>query len=68
MVKDCDVRGEELCTTHYQSECWTQNLRKEVFNDFYMIRISNEASLIQVSDDIPECLPVVEQVRPLKVL
>lgn len=43
LVKDCDVQGEELCTTHYQSECWTQNIRKEV------------------SDDIPECLPVVEQ-------
>ena len=42
-MKDCDVEGEEICSTHYESECWTQNTRQEV------------------SDDVPECLPVQEQ-------
>ena len=44
MVKDWSVEGDEVCSTHYESECWTQNIRKEV------------------SDDVPECLPVVEQI------
>ena len=35
LVKDCDVQGEELCTTHYQSECWTQNIRKEVLKTIF---------------------------------
>ena len=44
MEKDCSVStGEEVCQTHYESECWTKTVRH------------------QVSDDVPECLPVVEQ-------
>ena len=44
LEKDCSVStGEEVCQTHYESECWTKTVRH------------------QVSDDVPECLPVVEQ-------
>jgi len=44
LVKDCSVRAEEeVCRTHYETECWTKTVRN------------------QVDDDVPECLPVVDQ-------
>ena len=43
-MKDCSVRAEEeVCRTHYETECWTKTVRN------------------QVDDDVPECLPVVDQ-------
>merc|ERR1711990_37417 len=33
LVKDCEVRGPELCSTQYESECWTKNEEHEVEDD-----------------------------------
>ena len=30
LVKDCDIQGPELCTTQYESECWTKNEEHDV--------------------------------------
>ena len=30
MVKDCDIEGEEVCHTVYESECWTKHSNHEV--------------------------------------
>ena len=33
LVKDCDIEGEEICTTQYESECWTKQEVHEVEDD-----------------------------------
>ena len=30
LVKDCDVQGDEICRTEYESECWTKQEEHEV--------------------------------------
>ena len=30
LVKDCDVAGEQICRTEYQSECWSKQIPHEV--------------------------------------
>ena len=30
MVKDCDIEGEPVCRTEYQSECWSKQIPHEV--------------------------------------
>ena len=30
LVKDCDLPGEEVCRTEYQSECWSKRIPHEV--------------------------------------
>ena len=30
MVKDCDIEGEPICRTEYQSECWSKQIPHEV--------------------------------------
>ena len=30
LVKDCDVEGETVCRTEYQSECWSKQIPHEV--------------------------------------
>ena len=30
LVKDCDLPGEEICRTEYQSECWSKRIPHEV--------------------------------------
>ena len=30
MVKDCDIEGEPICRTEYQSECWSKEIPHEV--------------------------------------
>ena len=32
LVKDCDLPGEEICRTEYQSECWSKRIPHEVRN------------------------------------
>ena len=32
-MKDCDIEGEEICTTQYESECWTKQEVHEVEDD-----------------------------------
>eukprot|EP00092_Neocalanus_flemingeri_P003368 GFUD01003606.1.p1 GENE.GFUD01003606.1~~GFUD01003606.1.p1 ORF type:complete len:393 (+),score=117.05 GFUD01003606.1:114-1181(+) len=33
LEKDCSVEGEEFCSTHFETECWTRQLRQEVEDD-----------------------------------
>merc|ERR1711936_1039087 len=33
LVKDCDVEGETVCRTEYQSECWSKQIPHEVEDD-----------------------------------
>merc|ERR1719328_675170 len=33
MVKDCDIEGEPICRTEYQSECWSKQIPHEVEDD-----------------------------------
>jgi len=33
LVKDCDVAGEQICRTEYQSECWSKQIPHEVEDD-----------------------------------
>ena len=33
LVKDCDIAGEEICRTEYESECWTKQEVHEVEDD-----------------------------------
>ena len=33
LVKDCDIEGEEICITQYESECWTKQEVHEVEDD-----------------------------------
>jgi len=33
LEKDCDRPGPELCTTQYESECWTKNEEHDVVDD-----------------------------------
>merc|ERR550532_1592140 len=33
MVKDCDIEGEPVCRTEYQSECWSKQIPHEVEDD-----------------------------------
>jgi len=33
LVKDCSVEGDEICSTHFESECWTRQTRQEVEDD-----------------------------------
>jgi len=33
LVKDCDLPGEEVCRTEYQSECWSKRIPHEVEDD-----------------------------------
>ena len=61
-MKDCSVEGEEVCSVEHESECWTRNIRKEVRVPPMMMLIHNQF-VTQVGDDVPECLPVVEQVK-----
>ena len=63
-MKDCSVEGEEVCSVEHESECWTRNIRKEV-RDAAMITLIHNQIVTQVGDDVPECLPVVEQVGKL---
>ena len=30
MEKDCNVQGPEVCSTQYESECWTKNEEHDV--------------------------------------
>ena len=30
LVKDCDIEGEIVCRTEYQSECWSKQIPHEV--------------------------------------
>lgn len=30
LVKDCDIEGETICRTEYQSECWSKQIPHEV--------------------------------------
>ena len=66
-MKDCSVEGEEVCSVEHESECWTRNIRKEV-RDAAMITLIHNQILTQVGDDVPECLPVVEQVKKLLIM
>ena len=31
LEKDCDIEGDEICSTQYESECTTSQERHEVF-------------------------------------
>jgi len=33
LVKDCDIDGDPVCRTEYQSECWTKQIPHEVEDD-----------------------------------
>jgi len=33
LEKDCSVQGEEVCSTHFETECWTRQIRHEVVDD-----------------------------------
>lgn len=33
MVKDCDIEGEPICRTEYQSECWSKEIPHEVSSE-----------------------------------
>jgi len=33
LVKDCNVRGPDICSTHYESECWTTHEEHQVVDD-----------------------------------
>merc|ERR1712055_581603 len=33
LVKDCDIPGPEICTTQYESECWTKQEEHDVEDD-----------------------------------
>jgi len=33
LVKDCNVQGEEICRTEYQSECWSKQIPHDVEDD-----------------------------------
>jgi len=33
LVKDCDIEGETICRTEYQSECWSKQIPHEVEDD-----------------------------------
>merc|ERR1719466_247104 len=33
LVKDCDIPGDEICTTQYESECWTKQEVHDVEDD-----------------------------------
>ena len=33
LVKDCNIEGEEICRTEYESECWTKQEVHEVEDD-----------------------------------
>jgi len=33
LVKDCTIEGDEICSTHFETECWTRHLRQEVEDD-----------------------------------
>merc|ERR1711881_755915 len=33
LIKDCDVQGDEICRTEYESECWTKQEVNEVDDD-----------------------------------
>jgi hypothetical protein len=33
LVKDCDIEGEIVCRTEYQSECWSKQIPHEVEDD-----------------------------------
>merc|ERR1711973_617303 len=33
LVKDCDVKGPEICRTEYESECWTKQEVHDVTDD-----------------------------------
>ena len=30
LVKDCNIEGETICRTEYQSECWSKQIPHEV--------------------------------------
>ena len=63
-MKDCSVEGEEVCSVEHESECWTRNIRKEV-RVLPIFKLIHNQIVTQVGDDVPECLPVVEQVGNL---
>ena len=48
LVKDCDLPGEEVCRTEYQSECWSKRIPHEVRNSQYNGHLS-----------ISECVSVI---------
>ena len=33
LEKDCSVEGEEICSTHFETECWTRQVRQEIEDD-----------------------------------
>merc|ERR1712183_1218496 len=42
LVKDRDIQGPELCTTQYESECWTKNEEHDVTDDVVECTIVHE--------------------------
>ena len=38
MVKDCDIEGEPVCRTEYQSECWSKQIPHEVCSLLHVIK------------------------------
>jgi len=33
LEKDCSIEGDEICSTHFETECWTRQVRQEVEDD-----------------------------------
>ena len=54
LVKDCDLPGEEICRTEYQSECWSKRIPHEV-------RKSQHNGHLPVS----ECVHIIRNVKTL---
>ena len=48
LVKDCDLPGEEVCRTEFQSECWSKRIPHEVRNSQYIGHLS-----------ISECVSII---------
>ena len=44
LVKDCNIEGETICRTEYQSECWSKQIPHEV-----------KKSQSQTRDERPPC-------------
>jgi len=42
LVKDCDRRGDEICRTEYESECWTKQEEHDVQDDVVECRTEVE--------------------------
>ena len=55
LVKDCDLPGEEICRTEFQSECWSKRIPHEVRKSQYTGHLS-----------VSECVSII--VRKVKTL